>query len=775
MGFVNACQSAGARAEIIYAGSLYGGLWKGEKNSSDDTSFYQWKNISDSWKIPGTGIAALAVDEQSNKRVIYIGTHQGGNGRLYLYGNGILKSENEGKTWTQVGPSIKPQDRVAVDYMKMCPEDHQIMFARIGKKYFITRNGWKTFDSIFPPIKNKDENLHIADIEWKPGNKEVFYLSTRSESGIQAELMVTENLGKTWKDLQHGIKAGNIQMAVVNKPGMENLLFIAYANNGAYIQLYDGKIWSTNKNKNRIFSGSGYWNMQFEVNEADTSLIYLSMTQIARSKNGGKTFETITEYLGVNTHADVRDLHLIQSSTRGEKDVLLMANDGGVSLSEEGIRNSKSWKNCNGKGLSIAQFWGIGTADTSKEMIAGGGQDNGLYTYREGKWHTNIAGIGDGYEVCISELNSEYLLGQGNSPTVHRSENSGESWRSFSSPNSKAGNFRRPLLQDKTNHRIYIGHHQLFVLDNSSGKLDGAWIQKSQFPDVLQKNGMLQNNLISAIGLNGKNKEKCLIAYEGPLWGADALTSKLFFTQNVGGNSPEWIDLTRYLPQLNWREIYDIVGDENDYERFFLLCQDPYNGFESEVIQLDIPSSADTVYATDITGNLPKIPRSKLLSEGNGSGNLYAGSDSGIYFTNSKWMAEKKWEKLEDEKKLFPFCTISDMEFNAYQNKIYIATYGRGVWSSAPAVAGKQKKITIRKNTIWNEPKKIDGKLVVNRGKILELSHDIFISEFAGIELQSNAKIVLMNHNQLRTNNGDAFDEKKIRMRKGAAIIRENR
>ena len=428
IGFISAVNTVDSTANVLYAGSLYGGLWKGERRKINDSLLYAWKNISDAWPRPGHGVAGIVTAFVNGGFEIYIGTQQGGNGRLYGYGNGILKSTDEGKTWAQVGPLVHPTDKAVVDYLSANPENPQIMFARIGKNYFVTRNGWNSYDTIFPPLKNKDENMHIADVEWKPGEFSSFYFSTRSEFGVKAELWFTTDLGKTWRNFLHGVVAGNIQMDVIRKKGMEDLLFIAYADNGAFVQVYDGKSWSPNKNKVRVFSGSGYWNMEFEVNAQDTSVMYLSMTQIARSKNGGKSFETITEYLGINTHADVRDLHLIQSSDGGNYDVLLMANDGGVSISDPGIINTKSWKNCNGIGLAVSQFWGISTSEQEKGFIAGGGQDNGIYVKHGNKWKTTIAGVGDGYEVCISDINSNCLIAQGNSPTLHRSENSGTSW-----------------------------------------------------------------------------------------------------------------------------------------------------------------------------------------------------------------------------------------------------------------------------------------------------------------------------------------------------------
>ncbi|MFN6040205.1 MAG: hypothetical protein ACK452_17165, partial [Bacteroidota bacterium] len=443
IGFVNACWADENDRKIVYAGSLYGGLFKGIKSTSENS--YTWKNITDNYESPGTGIAAIEVVPNTEGKVIYIGTQMGGNGRIYNYGQGILKTIDGGEHWKKVGPKISVTDNKIVDYLKMNPEFPEVMYARIGNDDYYTEDGWKTWSAIHPPIKNKDQYLHIADIEWKPGTKNFFYLSTRSENNEKAEFFCSSDGGRSWKDMKHGLVASNIQMDVIRKKGMEELIFIAYAEQGAFLQFYDGKIWSQNKNAVGIFNGNGYWNMEFEVNEEDTSIIYLSMTQLAKSTNGGKSFQIISDYFGVNTHADIRDLKILQSSIGGKNDLVMIANDGGVSISLPGAENTKTWQNINGKGLSIAQFWGISTCESRPGLIIGGGQDNGIYTYNNGNWSNQTSGIGDGYDAAISEINPDFAIAQGNSPSIAQTLNQGKNWRLIAYPPGPCNNFRRPM------------------------------------------------------------------------------------------------------------------------------------------------------------------------------------------------------------------------------------------------------------------------------------------------------------------------------------------
>jgi photosystem II stability/assembly factor-like uncharacterized protein len=324
MGFINQFYADKSEPSVIYAGSLYGGLWKGTKTDS----VWRWKNITDTWKIPGTGISGICVVPNSNSQVIYIGTQMGGNARQYGYSNGILKTDDGGKSWKQVGPQVKVTDMKEVDILRMCPDDPAVIFARIGKDLFYTEDGWNTYRQLNNPFKNTDKNMHLSDVEWKPGDKKSFYITSKCDGGIRAEFYKTSDAGNTWTDMLHGTSAGNIQLDVVNKPGMKEMIWMMYGNNGGILQIYDGKSWSKNKNSAPVFNGSGYWNMQFDVNDDDTSIMYFSMTTVAKSTNGGRSFFNISDYWGAATHADVREMKLLKGTKGGEGDVLAMANDG---------------------------------------------------------------------------------------------------------------------------------------------------------------------------------------------------------------------------------------------------------------------------------------------------------------------------------------------------------------------------------------------------------------------------------------------------------------
>jgi hypothetical protein len=766
MGFISAVWSDTLHPGLIYAGSLYGGLWKGIKKNNNDDQSWQWSNITDNWKYPGTGITAIEVVPNTNAQEIYIGTQLAGNARLFSYGNGILKTMDGGVTWQQVGPEIKIAERKVVEFLRMCPEDPNRMFARINTEYYYTTDRWKTFSRIAPPLLNKSENMHVADVKWKPSDSKTFYFTTRCDDGVKGEFFMSNDDGKTWKDMREGITAGNIQIDVVNKKGMENFIYMAYANNGAYIRIFDGLKWSANRNRLAVFSGSGYWNMEFEVNDVDTSVMYFSMTTIMKSLNGGKTFSPITEYWGTKTHADVRDLKILKSSAGGKQDVIIMANDGGVSYSLPGVANSSAWVNANGNGLAVSQFWGISTSEQA-DVVIGGGQDNGIYSYADGVWKNQTSGIGDGYEACVSDLNPDYGIAQGNSPSLFITENKGNKWTAIQGAPGPSHLFRRPMQIDKATHKLWLGHHHLYMKDNSTGKLDGQWKQKSFIPDIKSEKLGWMNHVINCFAIGRKNENTALLAYNATIWQKDSLKGKLYYTSNLNDEKPVWKDLTRFHSFFDWREVMDLEADPNNENTFYLFWVGAYAGFENEVKRIKIIGNGDSMIVDDITYNLPLIPKSKVVMEKGETGNMYVATDSGIYFTNYKMLAEKKWERFHNYEKPLPFCVISDLEINYTTNRLYIATYGRGVWYTPLAETGNAEEVTVRKNTVWDTTKKIDGKLIVAKGKTLTITAPLFITSKSEIILKKRAKLIILSPEKekesfLKNNNGENFDVSKI-------------
>src|ERR1700716_4182297 len=80
--------------ELFYVASASGGVWKTINGGTT------WESIFDHQGSASIGDNAVAP---SNPDIIWVGTGEANNQRSSSWGDGVYKSENAGKTWTNMG------------------------------------------------------------------------------------------------------------------------------------------------------------------------------------------------------------------------------------------------------------------------------------------------------------------------------------------------------------------------------------------------------------------------------------------------------------------------------------------------------------------------------------------------------------------------------------------------------------------------------------------------------------------------------------------------
>ena len=79
-------------------------------------------------------------------------------------------------------------------------------------------------------------------------------------------------------------------------------------------------------------------------------------------------------------------------------------------------------------------------------------------------------------------------------------------------------------------------------------------------------------------------------------------------------------------------------------------------------------------HPTYISGTLPNVPMHKILFLTGGDGDLFLGSDIGVFHRNN---TGSDWAIYGDG---LPNVISNDLEVHYGTNKLRVATYGRGVW-----------------------------------------------------------------------------------------------
>ncbi len=138
----------------------------------------------------------------------------------------------------------------------------------------------------------------------------------------------------------------------------------------------------------------------------------------------------------------------------------------------------------------------------------------------------------------------------------------------------------------------------------------------------------------------------------------------IYRTTDGGGS---WSDITANLPTMVYFTSLDVSQVNADVAYVSLAG---LTAGEKVFVTTD-----GGISWTNISYNLPNVPVNCIKTIPV-SGELIVGSDFGVYMydaVNNLWI---------DQSLGLPNVIVSDIDFNPALNKIYVATFGRGIWES---------------------------------------------------------------------------------------------
>jgi hypothetical protein len=720
----------------VMAGTPNGGLFY-TTNALDENP--QWKNITDGLPYMNFGVSSIVVIKGTNYQEIYISTYTGGGLLTKNFGNGILHTVNGGKSWSHVGPGEAGDLVFPLAGLVANPENQNQMIAYFKKDFYITDDRWNTFRKVELPFHNGVDKAEVADVEFAPFESGKLYVATKTYNTNKAQIFLSGDFARSWIDITPSdVSCERIAIATIRNKDFKGKFYITSGNRDVFVKYYNGLTFSPNLNEApvRHLGANSYWCLELEVSDADTSVIYLSLTETSRSNNSGKNFVKIGSYNAVNTHADVRHKILPVSTKGGNNDVLILANDGGISMNNPfGGYYHPQFRNLNGNGLYANQFWGINVLQSDSLFIAGGAQDNGGFFIKPYAEKNNLHQCGDGYLALV--LNDSIALVEGNPPNfLHFNFNTSVStFISIPDNNSEA---RRPLLMHDS--MVYVGYHDVWrakVSDLVNKKFNFENI--SALPYITDPEKGIHNREIKGMCVNKFNN--MLIAYAHPNWDAKANVGKLYFCPDVKALKPMFIDITSVaanseIELCRWSHIESVAADIDDANTFYVIYKDVFDQRNSEIYKLVYDQSSHTVNLSKITYNLTKTGFNKLYTD-RVCNMMYVAANDGLYYRNLR-----SNDSLYRSLNFFPKVLVSDVAINYYTNTLYVATFGRGIWrTQVPAFA--DQKIRLRKSYIKQEPFRIDGELRLAMGKKLEIKNKLIITSGSKIILSRRSKLIL--------------------------------
>ena len=356
--------------DLYYLGTAGGGVWKSTSAGAS------WTPVFDKERVGAIGAVAL---DPSNDENVWVGTGESNPRNDVSYGDGLYKSTDGGKTWSNVGlTATKHISRILID-----PTNSQhLIVGALGNVFadspdrgaYVTFDGGKTWTKTL----TGGPSSGVSDLAMSPRTPNVVYAGvwefqrrpwTFRSGGDQDGLYRSADGGRTWTHLTGGGLpegiTGRIGIAVSASNPNRVYALIESKHGILWRSDDDGKTWSL-VSSNTLVDQRPFYFSHLEVDPANPDHVFTASTLLAESKDGGKTFKAIAR----DVHPDYHSIWIAPNDSKR----IIAGEDGGYALSVNGGDTWAFWSN-----LPIGQFYRVGVGSDNPYTICGGLQDNNSY------------------------------------------------------------------------------------------------------------------------------------------------------------------------------------------------------------------------------------------------------------------------------------------------------------------------------------------------------------------------------------------------------------
>lgn len=665
---------------IYYAAAASGNVWK---TSNGGTSY---EPIFDSYGSYSIGCITM---DPSNPNTLWVGTGENNNQRSVGYGDGVYKSTDGGKSWKNMG--LPTSEHIGM--IQVHPNNSDVVYvAAYGPLWsaggerglYKTEDGGKNWTRIL----EIDEHTGVSEVHLDPRDPDLIYavahqrrrhVFTYLGGGPGSGLHQSKDGGKTWTQLKGGLPTGDfvgrigLDISPVNPDYVYAIVEASEGKNGVYRSTDRGASWT----KQGGYSTSGNYYQEIYCDLFNVDKVYSMNTWLHHSLDGGKTFQRTGESLKhVDNHCMWQDPN--------QPEHWIVGCDGGL---YETWNHAKDWQfKAN---LPITQFYKVAVDNaTPFYNIYGGTQDNN--SMGGPSRTTNSAGIvnsdwyitngGDGFESQIDPTNPDIVYAQAQYGWLVRyDKKSGERIGIKPAPPIGAKPYRwnwdAPLLISPHHpKRLYFAANQVFRSENRGD--DWAVISE----DLTQK---VDRNQLKVMGRiwepEAVMKNKSTSIY-GNIVAMDesALQENLLYVGSDDGlihvteDAKNWTKLAPIAGVPANTYVNALVTSKHDAATVFAVFNNHKNGDFRPYIYKSMDKGATW---TAIQGDLPERGSVYDIAEDPIDKNLlFAGTEFGFFYSKN---GGQNWMQLKSG---LPTIAIRDVEIQARENDIVLASFGRGFY-----------------------------------------------------------------------------------------------
>ncbi|WP_370226737.1 glycosyl hydrolase [Mesoflavibacter sp.] len=688
--------------------SSYAGI--GMLKSTDNGK--SWQHVG----LPNSQHVGRILINPNNPEEVVVGV----TGSLYSKSvdRGVYKTKDGGKTWTK---TLYIDDVSGVIDMQHAPNDYNIMFAtswtkdrkawnfdgsgnnsaiykstdagetwqkvsteksgfptgngvgRIGLAVYDSNIVYAIHDSQFrrPSEGKKDESNGLQKDDFKSMTTDMFL---KLEDKKLNNFLKTNGFQEKYRaeNVKQMVRSGNVKPADIATylEDANSMLFDTPVIGAEVYKSIDGGVtWSKTHDDyiDDLYYSYGYYFGHIYVSPANKEHLYIYGVPILKSKDGGKTFTSIS---AENVHADHHALWINPKNPNH----LINGNDGGVNITYD---DGETWIKNNSP--SVGQFYAINVDNQTPYNVYGGLQDNGVWKgannapedrswQQYGQYPWEVIMGGDGMQIEIDNRNPNIVYTGYQFGNYYRLNLETEE-QTYIQPKHQLGespyrfNWQTPIQLSSHNQDIlYLGGNKLMrSLDQGN-----TW---EAISDDLTKGGKKGNVAYGTLTSISESPFQFGLIYAGS---DDGL---LHITKNGGAS---WQNISTSFPKDLW--VSRVIASSHKKERVYATL----NGYRWDDFSVYIYKSDDYGQTwKNISSNVPMSPVNVIKEDPVNQNILYLGTDNGAYVSFNKG---ETWQAFS---KGLPAVAIHDLVIHEETNDLLLATHGRSIYKTN--VANLQK------------------------------------------------------------------------------------
>ncbi len=698
-GFAVPDAPAKAHLYTFYVATRNGGVWKTTNNG---TTF---EPVFDGQEYLSIGAIAVAP---STPDILWVGTGEAYNARSSHRGDGVYKSTDSGKTWTNMG--LRDSHHVA--RIVIHPKNPDVVYvAAMGHLFSFNdeRGVFKTMDGgiSWERVLYINEKVGVIDLAMNLKNPDILYAAAYEkyrypwhfeEGGPESGIYKTTDAGRTWQRLGGGLPSGKIGRIGVDLYRKNPDIVYAVVENAnmrppteeeakedrrrgieprpraiageVYRSDDAGATWKKmNSDRDDVSGKAAYSFNQICVDPNDDQNVYITGIAIAYSYDGGKTWKNLgwPPTLFASAFGDVRAFWIDPENS----DRMLFGSDGGVYISYDGGKTCDHLYN-----IPLGEFYAVGVDMEEPYNIYGGLQDHDSWKGPSNAWSGEVTledwvtvGVQDGMVNVVDPEDSRWVYNTyqfGGHSRVDQKLG----MRTNIQPVREKGkppyrfNWTPPIHISPHNSRIIYTGAQVLLRSFNRGD---TWQEISQDltlndPEKTAGRGHITFCTVTTISESPLSP--------GLIWvGTD--DGKVWLTRDSGAN---WSDLTANLsragaPEDRW--VSRVFASHHREGKAYVAK----TGFRNDDFRPFVYKTEDYGATWKSLGSsLPEFPVNVVFEDRKNPDLVFLGSDGGVFVSID---SGGTWVRLKNN---LPSAPVKDFLVHPRENDLVVGTYGRGVF-----------------------------------------------------------------------------------------------